>query len=75
MENAALRCLNCDYNLTGLTGAVCPECGGTIDWDVVYCDPELRRRGSPVYHKRGWVLIPWTAATLLLLLFRLYRHE
>lgn len=70
MDDSALHCLNCGYNLTGLAGDVCPECGIAIDWDLLRNDPELRRRGSPCYLARGWAVVPRTLATLLLLLFR-----
>ncbi len=70
MEDTDLHCLNCGYNLTGLTGAVCPECGSRVDWDLLRSDPELRRRGSPGYLARGWAIVPRTLASLLLLLFR-----
>ncbi|MCH8148378.1 MAG: hypothetical protein IH987_10350 [Planctomycetes bacterium] len=66
MEDAGLSCLYCGYNLTGLTRSVCPECGATFD----RLDPELQRRGSPVYGNRGLALIPRTLQTLALMLFR-----
>ena len=30
-EDSGLRCLECDYNITGLQGSRCPECGWCID--------------------------------------------
>lgn len=31
-----LRCINCDYDLTGSRqSARCPECGGALDWDAI----------------------------------------
>lgn len=33
MPNAGLRCLNCDYELTGLVEQRCPECGTVFDPD------------------------------------------
>ncbi|MFO0837057.1 MAG: hypothetical protein U1D55_00900 [Phycisphaerae bacterium] len=32
-EPPALECLGCDYNLTGLSGPLCPECGEPFDRD------------------------------------------
>jgi hypothetical protein len=47
-QDQGLRCLECEYNLTGLTGSVCPECGTEIDWDKVRAvrDQELSRPGT-----------------------------
>ncbi len=42
--NANPRCLACDYNLNGIEGDVCPECGLKIRWDLV--NSEFRSRGS-----------------------------
>ena len=30
-RDEGIYCPNCDYNLTGLEGALCPECGSTFD--------------------------------------------
>ncbi len=30
-----LRCPRCEYNLTGLSAARCPECGAAFDWETV----------------------------------------
>lgn len=35
MRDTGRRCLQCDYNLTGLTGGQCPECGWGIDEELV----------------------------------------
>ncbi len=70
MDDIGLHCQKCGYNLTGLVRNVCPECGSTFDIKMLSHDPELRRRGTPVYGKRGWALIPRTLQTLLHMLFR-----
>ena len=35
VADEGLRCLSCDYNMTGLTSDRCPECGTVIDWPTV----------------------------------------
>lgn len=35
VEDTGSRCLECDYNLTGVVGARCPECGWEIDRSLV----------------------------------------
>jgi hypothetical protein len=49
LSNAGLFCLNCDYNLTGLSENICSECGQAFSPD------ELRARQSD--HPTGSV--PW----------------
>jgi hypothetical protein len=54
-----LRCLKCGYNLTGLTGSVCPECGVVIDWAAARrrCDELKARIGTP-WERWRWRLKP-----------------
>lgn len=72
-NDSDLRCLGCEYNLTGLTSDTCPECGQPIDWDLVRTDPELRRAGTPVYHVYGWRVAPAVVQTVLMLLLMPWR--
>ena len=34
-DDQGLRCLTCDYNLTGINSEQCPECGVIIPWTAV----------------------------------------
>jgi hypothetical protein len=66
--DSGLRCPRCDYNLTGLTRARCPECGETFDWDAV------RRASQNVptiafERARGWRRIPAFFVTWATVLF------
>ena len=58
--DAGLRCLACDYNLTGLTSERCPECGWTIDWDAAreVRDQVARQIDTP------WARWPWSLKPL-----------
>lgn len=49
LVDSGLACPRCEYNLTGLTGERCPECGAAIDWPVVRRerDERLRATGPP----------------------------
>jgi len=54
-----LVCLACDYNLTGITSARCPECGRALDWDALRAERERDRgrRGTP-WERWPWYLKP-----------------
>ncbi len=47
-EDGGLRCPACEYNLTGLDSARCPECGRPLDWPAIRRarDQEAARRGT-----------------------------
>jgi hypothetical protein len=64
----APRCLRCDYILVGLPGNRCPECGTTIDWDVVIA--AARYPGLPIDRRGGWGRITGGILTWLLVLYR-----
>ncbi len=66
-------CIQCEYNLTGLTGDICPECGWQIDWALAALDEEGRRPGTPAHRARGWRRIDATLVTVLLMLFAPWR--
>ena len=72
-QTATPFCIQCEYNLTGLTGDVCPECGWQIDWVLAALDEEGRRPGTPAHRARGWRRIDATLVTVLLMLFAPWR--
>ncbi len=72
-QTATPFCIQCEYNLTGLTGDICPECGWQSDWALAALDEEGRRPGTPAHRARGWRRIDATLATILLMLFTPWR--
>lgn len=44
----ALMCPRCGYNLRGLTGDRCPECGLTLDWAAIIASAQ-RRVDLPIF--------------------------
>ncbi len=74
-----LHCLRCDYNLTGLTGDVCPECGGSINWAAVReAADESVQPDATEWRRWRWYLKPVgflvTALTAALMPWRLARQ-
>lgn len=57
--DTGLHCPRCDYNLTGIASARCPECGTPLDWSVLRqaAAVEQGRRG-PVWERWPWWLLP-----------------
>ncbi|MCH8054352.1 MAG: hypothetical protein IH895_09840 [Planctomycetes bacterium] len=72
-QASAPFCIQCEYNLTGLTSDICPECGWQIDWALAALDEEGRRPGTPAHRARGWRRVDATIATVLLMLFAPWR--
>ena len=55
VADEGLRCLECEYNLTGLTSDRCPECGTVVDWPAVRAD----RDGLDDHPGTCWERWPW----------------
>lgn len=59
VQDEGLRCLKCGYNLTGLPGSICPECGVTVDWEAVRRRrDELRERIGTPWERWRWRVKP-----------------
>jgi len=67
IKDSGLHCLKCGYNLTGLTGSLCPECGWTIDWAQA-ADCEATRAGTYAHRSQGISVIAGTIRTVLQML-------
>jgi len=66
--DSGLRCPRCEYNLTGLTEARCPECGALFSWEAVRAAAE-RRPTIAFERARGWRKIPAFFLTWATVLF------
>ena len=73
VEDTGDRCVDCGYNLTGLTADVCPECGWQIDWELARSGVEGRRVGTPAHRARGWRKVDQTLMTVMVMLFTPWR--
>jgi len=57
--DTGLRCLDCEYNLTGITSLRCPECGAQIDWDSLRAIWHLEKtRPGTFWEQWPWYLKP-----------------
>jgi hypothetical protein len=68
LADSGLRCPRCEYNLTGLTDARCPECGTTFDWEAV----RRAAQNAPIIafeRARGWRQLPAFFVTWATILF------
>ena len=53
------RCPDCDYNLTGIDSAHCPECGGALDWEALTRTAAAERAvQGPVWERWSWRAMP-----------------
>ncbi len=73
VEDTGDRCVECGYNLTGLTADVCPECGCQIDWELARSGVEGRRVGTPAHRARGRRKVDQTLMTVMVMLFTPWR--
>ncbi len=73
VEDTGNRCVQCGYNLTGLTTDTCPECGWQIDWKLAQGGVDGRRVGTLAHRARGWRKVDQTLLTVLEMLFTPWR--
>ena len=72
IQDSGYRCCDCGYNLTGIRGPACPECGWTIDWARA-ADEEMLRPGTAAHHARGWRILDQTLLTVGMMLVMPWR--